>query len=295
MESIILSLKRMTLIVAFVAAGVLLASAENVKHTVARGETLESIAQKYSTTPQAIITLNPDAAQFIYVGMELEIPQATSAVATSNSTSNSNNKKNIGMIEVDNETETSALEKSHWQPTFMIEYGFLPKEDGVSGTNYAYAATLGANYYFTESNRGVFAGARIGYNSASYNQHVSGRVDGSYVSATYEYNSHYITLPINLGYSIMTSDGKWGVTPYAGMDFNFCVAGKEKQKVTVSGSSKEGERKIKKDVALGFRVGLQLRLGGFNVGGSYVIPINDAQKGNFGKDAYLAINIGFGF
>lgn len=48
------------------------------KHVVQRGETLVSIAQKYSVSKDDIIKANPDAAQFVYVGMELTIPETTS-------------------------------------------------------------------------------------------------------------------------------------------------------------------------------------------------------------------------
>lgn len=50
------------------------AQTATIKHTVDRGETLASIAKRYSTTEAKIIELNPDAAQFVYVGMELTIP-----------------------------------------------------------------------------------------------------------------------------------------------------------------------------------------------------------------------------
>lgn len=46
---------------------------DTVRHVVERRETLASIAEKYSTTEAEIIRLNPEAAQFIYVGMELVI------------------------------------------------------------------------------------------------------------------------------------------------------------------------------------------------------------------------------
>lgn len=49
----------------------------SIIHNVARGETLESIAQSYGVTKEQIIEANPDAAQFIYVGMELTIPTST--------------------------------------------------------------------------------------------------------------------------------------------------------------------------------------------------------------------------
>lgn len=60
--------------------GICMASAQTktVKHTVERGETLASIAKRYGTTNDKIIELNPDASQFIYVGMELTIPASPS-------------------------------------------------------------------------------------------------------------------------------------------------------------------------------------------------------------------------
>ncbi len=51
------------------------AQTSTVKHIVARGETLEDIAKTYNVTKDEIISLNPSAGQFVYVGMELTIPQ----------------------------------------------------------------------------------------------------------------------------------------------------------------------------------------------------------------------------
>lgn len=50
------------------------AQTSTVKHTVDRGETLQSSAKRYATTEAKIIELNPDATQFVYVGMELTVP-----------------------------------------------------------------------------------------------------------------------------------------------------------------------------------------------------------------------------
>lgn len=52
------------------------------KHIVERGETVESIAEKYGVTKASIIEMNPDAAQFVYVGMELKIPEGGKTVET---------------------------------------------------------------------------------------------------------------------------------------------------------------------------------------------------------------------
>lgn len=50
---------------------------EIVTHIVQRGETIESIADRYGTTADTIQRLNPDAAEFVYVGMELKIEKGT--------------------------------------------------------------------------------------------------------------------------------------------------------------------------------------------------------------------------
>ena len=54
-------------------------SAQSGFHIVERGETLSIIAKKYGVTEQQILDINPNAAQFIYVGMELNIPQIQNA------------------------------------------------------------------------------------------------------------------------------------------------------------------------------------------------------------------------
>lgn len=46
-----------------------------ITHIVARGETLMSIAKKYGTTTERLLELNPSADQFVYVGMNLKIPE----------------------------------------------------------------------------------------------------------------------------------------------------------------------------------------------------------------------------
>lgn len=66
-------MKRLLLIV-LTTASVLCSMAQSRKHIVARGETMESIAHIYDTSVKEIINLNPSAAEFIYVGMELAIP-----------------------------------------------------------------------------------------------------------------------------------------------------------------------------------------------------------------------------
>lgn len=67
---------RMAVVAAFITLCAATAVAQTArKHVIERGETLESIATRYGVTTEEIIKLNPDAAQFVYVGMELTLPE----------------------------------------------------------------------------------------------------------------------------------------------------------------------------------------------------------------------------
>lgn len=85
--------KRFLSAICMVAFGACFAFAQTntIKHTVDRGETLTSIAKRYAITEAKIIELNPDAAQFLYVGMELIIPDVSSQETTKMTISDNSN------------------------------------------------------------------------------------------------------------------------------------------------------------------------------------------------------------
>lgn len=51
-------------------------SAQVQEHKVNKGETLDSIAQKYGVEKDSILELNPSAKKYFYIGMVLKIPVA---------------------------------------------------------------------------------------------------------------------------------------------------------------------------------------------------------------------------
>lgn len=51
-------------------------SAQTISHIVERGETLESVADRFGVSKEAIIELNPDVDKMMYSGMKLYIPQS---------------------------------------------------------------------------------------------------------------------------------------------------------------------------------------------------------------------------
>lgn len=256
-------------------------------HIVSKGETLHSIAEKYHVSLSELITANPGADRLFYVGLKLNIPtKASTAVQTP---TNSDLQQNCMASELvvtptfentTDQTSNTPIEISNpdtpgFHEAIMLEYGFLSKPKYAKSSPWTYAITVGANYYFMHNHKGPFAGARIGYNSSNY-------IDGSQ-----ELKSSFLALPICAGYSFRSDNDNWGISPQAGFDFNFCVSSKSKN----GGKTVKGKKKVGLDA----RIGVQLDLYGFNIGCSYIIPVNKDSKRYFGDDSYLAINIGFGF
>lgn len=261
------------------------------KHVVQRGETLESIAEAYSTTTQAIVKANPDAEQFIYVGMELVIPVSAAPLkpvvaaqesATPAAQGNHNNATT--------ETNTTSEKPEKVSISMDISYGFLKNPaEGMHSSSFAYQFTVGANYWFNQVDKGAYVGARIGYVGSNV-QHF-GRIEGAYTQLETDY--HMISLPIECGYAVTTGNGMWGVAPYAGIDVNMGLKGKSKVK---TGSQKEsGKEKIGGKFSPNAKVGLRLILSGFNVGVSYNFILADKKHRYFSEDPFVAVSLGFGF
>lgn len=119
------------------------AAKENKQHTVQPKETLYGISRQYSTTPEALIALNPDLRDGLKQGMTIIIPEsANSSYAPSttpvNSTLQDLNGLNIGVV-------MPFLNKSEGQSARFLEYyeGFLlalqqAKAKGLSANVYVF-------------------------------------------------------------------------------------------------------------------------------------------------------------
>lgn len=278
--------KRFFLTISMVVFGVCLAMAQpdTIRHTVERGETLSSIAKLYSTTEAKIIELNPDAAQFIYVGMVLIVPdnrERTENVTTEKETTT--NSMVLPTNATDNNLKTSNSKiRGRFGPAFEIGYGFLK---GGSG-HWQFEASAGVNYYFKY---GFYAGARIGYSSANSSAYIK------QLSGTQDVRIHLIEVPIEIGYPIHTSNQMFGVIPFGGIDTNIGLTGKYERNKHLSSGYEKQKYKIGGKIGLGARLGVRLMIGGLNISGAYHFPLNNKQKGFFGKDAYPELSIGFGF
>ena len=270
--------------------GMCMASAQTktVKHSVERGETLASIAKRYGTTNEKIIELNPDASQFIYVGMELTVPVTE---ATASSTVEPNHAKSDASLFSQNNKNDVTI--SNNQSTVEKEPGFgfgvelslgFPEHD--SGSFNTFDFNLFVPYWIKEKNKGLFASAGLGYSSA-FSSGYSGSGRDTYTASS---SVSLITIPLRAGFAIGHNQNL-AIVPYLGFNLGITVKGETK----IKHNGDETKYKIKSGkFAPDFRLGADLRLWGFNVGGYFAIPISDDSKAVFGDSGYFAVAIGFG-
>lgn len=128
------------------AVGSLAAQTTTTTHIVVRGETISSIAADYGVTVDKIIALNPDAAQFIYVGMELTIPTTTATPPGELTQTWQTPNNSLPSTVVTGDSSTDIVDWSHFGIGYMASFdaadtGFY----GLFGTVYT-ASGWGVNF-----------------------------------------------------------------------------------------------------------------------------------------------------
>lgn len=256
-------------------------------HIVDKGETLATIAQKYNTTEAKLLELNPDASQFVYVGMELVLPTVSKVEVDSISSKIDETSLDVLKTQKDKTNDLVHYvdgiyeDCSKWQFAMSLSYGFLP---GKNGTNWTFSVSAGANYNITKT---FYVGARIGYNSVNFMNQIHLDIAEYYNT---EISSHMIYLPLEFGYRLVFIENKLGLYPYLGLDLNYVVKSTVEQGL---GSNKE-KSTINPDDRFGVngRIGFRLSLWGFNLGCAYVFSMDE----NFGDNSgFPEISIGLGF
>ena len=273
-----------------------MAQSQTVTHVVQRGETLESIAEYYKVSVEDINKANPNADGIIYVGMKLSIPTISKPQTVS-----SNDKQGGSTYTKENIIEHDSNNKVYQEYNYNtannedekvgkfefvgeLGFGFIKGAD-----NFMYEATVGANYRLPYN---LYVGARIGYNSANYTGLI--KIEGQNINVKQNY--HLLEIPIEFGYSLKNESETMGLIPFVGFNTNVGLSGKYKQRTLGTGGKEESQKnKIGGKVGIGARVGVRVCLWGFDITGSYQIPLNDKQKGWFGKDAFPEITLAWGF
>lgn len=264
-----------------------MAQNQTVSHVVQRGETLESIAEYYNVSVEDIDKANPNMDGVVYVGLKLNIPTSSVQPKTSSrDVSIETSQTQELTAERSPIRNVSKEDKEYGELNFTgdIGYGFIK-----GSSNFMYEATIGANYTLPYN---LYVGARIGYNSANYTGLI--KIEGKSINAKQNY--HLLQIPIEFGYSLKNESESLGLIPFVGFNTNIGLSGKYKQKILGTGGEESSKKlKIGGKVGIGARVGIRVHLMGFDITGSYQIPLNDKQKGWFGKDAFPEISLAWGF
>lgn len=253
------------------------------KHVVERGETLASIAEKYGVSQEEITKLNPDAAQFVYVGMELTVPGKanTATVNTDEASVNTESvekQKNTPMTaykeRYTNKAHTTADEETQnagdVKPIMEIAIKYIAlngdgaeiyKNSILGGTGFAF----GARYFFNEQ---IFMEGLIGYQWRWID------IEKKYGDGKLE--THSIYLPVRIGAKIGDFHIKAG--PY----FDYVVSGKQE----IGTGQNKIKSKVKEDR---FSVGASLALGykGFEV--SFGLGLTDFCGIKKCKETFVSI------
>lgn len=264
--------------------GLCFAQSSTAKHVVERGETLASIAKQYSVSEEEIIKLNPDAAQFVYVGMELVLPDSqkqepADTVQSENAlVTQAEANQNVSSTNVSNKDN----DFRKWNIAYSLSYGFLPKPkgEGVSGSSFSFAMTVGANYNFTKQ---LYAGARIGYYTTNFNTSIRYGI-GNHTNVITD--NHCIYLPVEAGYRIYLNKNI-AFVPYAGLDFSYIVKSKQEEGLGSNKTKKSVKPKDRFDT--NGRIGMRISIWGIALGGAYVVPFGD----NYGDcDGFFEVSLG---
>ncbi len=296
-------MKRILTIIAILSIGVLnlIAQSSSIVHTVQRGETLASIANAYGITEKQIIEANPDAAQFIYVGMELTIPTSDKTINTiedmtvitpTNAKHEPDNYQYVPRVS-SNETKsfkdhlTFAVELGllflHTDKSSQIDYNHISSSHSHS---FGYTINVGANYYFQEPLTGPYVGARIGWMEYCSNAYSS--ENGTYIST--ENQTDCIILPIELGYSFSSENLNWAISPFGSIDTSIAVKGTSR---VDKGPKKDSG--VGGDVMFNARLGVRFRIFELDVCGFYAFPLNNKYKDLSSKKAFPGITLAYGF
>lgn len=253
------------------------AAAMALTHTVARGETLESIAQHYGITVEQLKDANPNVTNLFYTGMKLQIPEATAPIVVNTSAGAANPM----IVHVPSTPETPMTENEKSENRFkphtehvtvafdLLQFGFL-KPEGCR-THLTYSLTAGATYWPTKVYSGFAIGASIGYREFEIRENFW----KSKVSA--------ITVPLRVAFAI--GNEQFAFVPEVGLHLNLSVRAKANGNKVKAGK-----------FGIGLPLGASFTFKNCKLYGAYVVNLNDEQKGWCGfLDGYPMVGFCAGF
>ncbi|MBE6217774.1 MAG: hypothetical protein E7124_07000 [Bacteroidales bacterium] len=162
-----------------------------------------------------------------------------------------------------------------WYQTGKLGIGFDYGYGLISDEPWQMGASIGVN---TKLIKDLYLGARLGYSGVFV---IDSGIDSS---------SHFLTIPVELGYALTFGEGGFALIPYAGLTPNIGLAGKTKIE-----DYGEWKQEIGGKFALETDLGIRIRLGMYTISATAVIPVNDICESLFGSDTYFRLSLGVGF
>lgn len=286
------------------AINILMCMAQTVqKHTVQRGETIESIAQKYGVTVSAMKEANPNIGDYFYVGMVLNVPEkksttenvgaplsdTTQPTATTvppvTSQTVATQPETSFSVPVSSTPSSASNRKGTWEVTGRFGWNALDYEEGMDLKKFGMGMMFGANYFFSEM---AYMKLCAGY------AYATGRKGNIAKEGQTSAEMHSIRIPISVNFLIPMGEHK-GFSIGAGPYFDYVVSGKSE--------FKQGKTKIKTKFsdfddanALIFGIHLQATLMFselFGIYGEYGFGLKERYKKN--KENYWSVGIAYGF
>lgn len=260
-------LKRTAITMALLVASTFFALAQSPKvHTVKRGETLESIAKKYSVKKEEIININHEASKDLYPGMELFIPNKSSSSSNYGNVAYSDNSQGSQSVDNDRSNKMSnEVNETRYQQ--FVGKGF--------------EAHTGIGKFSNESQ--VFSDYTpfgVGFSfSALFSEHSPFFVDAAGLNLIYtksKEEKHGVkttftmissTIPLNVGYIIAIPNTKVAFCPFVGLSGKFHFYGKikteykgESESSNVFSESDMGKDNKYNNIQLAWQAGLKFCL-----------------------------------
>ena len=203
-------------------------------HTVKRGETIESIASKYQVSVDDIKRANPNAGDFFYVGMKLNIPSRSdssviknnasgltdSSVATEKETIKS--KQSVQSMRSSSYSEESSKESKANTWHFAPRIGWdLYKVKDYSTYSLNFEFLLGPHYYLTD-NIYLSSGLGLMYGEIDTSTRYNNKTNKNIV------NPFSLMLPLEVGTSIYIIPNRLAFRAETGVTFAYALFGKVK-------------------------------------------------------------------
>lgn len=289
--------------------------AQQIVHTVQRGETLESIAQKYNVSKETITKNNPYVDESFYVGMKLYIPKQLDNISDDNVYSNSN-------VQMDNTYQhaerpsSDVTEKSRKRFEFEVFAGVSLNNnvgDGISDTKMKIGGHVGftGRYYIV----GDFWGeVSLAFATKGYKQTVSS-TSGQYWD---DYGPNYdselkttmttynLDIPINIGYAFTFSDNL-KLRIKAGPYFTFAISGELKETGYteyfedthssetdhINKTTKLNDLKGYEKFSIGIQGGIGLEIGKFVLSGTFQRGLTKLYTKNKLYEQNILISLGY--